>query len=302
MTDVVVAPVIPAGALPPGDADYAARMIARVDGPLPVVETPAVVAPVVPAPLLAGKYKTQAELEKGYLELQKQMSAPKPKPVVPPAKPAAVVPPVVDPTKPTLGVAEQAAADAALAAAALAAGEPDAATAAAEAAAAASGVDLGEMSTEFATNGSLSDESYTKLEAGGYPRDIVDQFIAGQTAIADRNRNEVFEITKGKDGYTKLVQWAAENLDAAEIAAYDAAVNGRDMNATKLAVTGLQARFAATEGTEPALIEGGLTSTDGYANSGELKAAMRDPRYSDPGSVGAAYRLSVQNKLAVSTY
>ena len=295
MTDAVV---LPASALPPGDADYAARMIARVDGP---VVAP-VAAPVVEAPLLAGKYKTQADLEKGYLELQKRFSAtPVPKaasvvaPVVKPpvvAKPAVaapvVVPPVVDPNAPVVEVPPVVAA-------------PE--VAAAEEMVAAAGLDFTAMSTEFATNGVLSEETLTALEGGGIPRVMVDQFIAGQQAIADRGRTEIVSITGGEEGYGKLMTWASKSLDAPAIAAYNAAVNGSDMDATRLAVTGLKARMEASEGLEPSLVTAdGTASADGYANVGELKAAMKDPRYNEPGSVGAAYRKSVENKLAVSTY
>lgn len=290
MTDAVV---IPASALPPGDADYAARMIARVDGPVvaPVVEAPVVIAPT---PLLAGKYKTQAELEKGYIELLKMKSAPA-KPVASPVvtKPAAVVPvaapvvaAVVDPNAPAV-VAPVAV---------------DPAVAAAETLVAGAGLDFTTMSAEYATKGGLSDETFAALEAGGIPRVMVDQYIAGQQAIADRGRTEIVAIAGGEDGYGKLMTWAATALDAPAIAAYNEAVNGSDMDATRLAVTGLKARMSESEGIEPALIEGGASSADGYANSGELRAAMKDPRYNDPGSVGAAYRKSVENKLAVSTY
>lgn len=279
--------VIPASALPPGDAEYAARMIARVDGP--VIEAPVAPAPVVeaPPPLLAGKYKTHAELERGYLELQKKLSAPPVPKAAPVAAPAPVVAPVADPSAPTAEAPVVAAPE----------------VAAAEEMVAAAGLDFTAMSTEFSTNGTLSEETFVALEGGGIPRAMVDQFIAGQQAIADRNRANMVSIAGGEDGYGKLMTWAASALDAPAKAAYNEAVNGSDMNAARLAVTGLHARMAASEGVEPVLVvSDGAASADGFANVGELKAAMRDPRYNDPGAIGAAYRKSVENKLAVSTY
>lgn len=164
-------------------------------------------------------------------------------------------------------------------------------------AAAAAGVDYDALNTKFHANGSLEDADYETLEKAGIPRALVDSYIAGQEALAERARAELLAPVGGDEGYTKMVEWAQANLPAAEIAAYDAIVDGDNPAATKLAIEGLHAKYKASSTSEPKLVTGTPTpSLDAYASLEEMKADMRDPRYKkDP-----AYRARVEAKLARS--
>lgn len=160
------------------------------------------------------------------------------------------------------------------------------------------GLDMDSLSAEYAESGQLADESYAKLEAAGISRDIVDQFIAGQEARALQQGTEVKGLVGGEEAYVEMTQWAGQNLTEAEQTAYNNAVNSGDMETIKLAVTGLQARYTAANGTDPKLLSGKAapTSQGGYESWAQVQADMGDPRYAkDP-----AFQAEVQEKLANS--
>ena len=92
------------------------------------------------------------------------------------------------------------------------------------------------------------------------------------------------------------MSWASENLSEAEINAYNTTVNGKNIEATKLAIAGLNARYKNAEGIEPNLSKGERPSSSnasGYRSWAEVTAAMSDQRYSKD----VAYQADVQAKL-----
>lgn len=163
-----------------------------------------------------------------------------------------------------------------------------------------SNVDLTKYESEFSTNGSLSEASYKELADKGFSKQVVDNYIEGQKATAERSQREVFESVGGQDQYTQMTQWAAKGLTPAEINAYNTAMNSGDLNAIKLAATGLKAKFTAAYGRDPKLIGGGKTDSGPapFANSAQVVAAMNDPRYrEDP-----AFREEVAARLARTNF
>jgi hypothetical protein len=160
------------------------------------------------------------------------------------------------------------------------------------------GLNLTDLTSEFEQTGQLSEDSYEKLVKAGISRDYVDAYIRGQEALIAQYQGEVFGVVGGKDAYTSMIQWAAQNLGADEIEAFNATVNSGNLEQAKLAVKGLHARFSSTEGSEPRLVTGQAGPSEGvFRSTSELVAAMGDPRYkSDP-----AYRADVENKLARSS-
>lgn len=167
------------------------------------------------------------------------------------------------------------------------------------------GLDLVEVSNEWRDNGGLTDETYEKLEAAGYPREAVDIYIEGLTSRVMTVQNSAYGIVGGQDAYSDMVEWAADALSDEEIAAYDEAVNSGDIAKVKMAVQGLNARWmaAASEGAseEP---EEQITSksapgaSSGYASFDEYMEAASDPRY----DTNESYRNAVIAKLARSKF
>jgi|TARA_R100000482_G_C5127033_1_gene149349 hypothetical protein len=158
------------------------------------------------------------------------------------------------------------------------------------------GLNMDTLQQEYNENGQLDEKSYTALEKAGIPKDYVDAFIKGQEAIATQTANTLKQEVGGAEAYKAMMSWASDNLSEAEINAYNTTVNGKDLEATKLAIAGLNARFKNAEGVEPNLAKGDRPSTSnasGYRSWAEVTAAMSDPRYSKD----EAYQADVQAKI-----
>jgi len=192
--------------------------------------------------LLAGKYKTVEELEKGYTEIQKLMSGKKP------------AEPITDPaTTP-----------------------PDpAATAVAKA-----GLDMAVLNKEFTDTGALSEASLKALEGVGIPKDVVDTYIAGQEALIAQAAAKVHSLVGGKDEYDAMLAWASLNVPAGDAEAFNTSMAG-DFNSQKLAVDALRARYVAAVGSNHKLITGdpAVNKVEGYESRAQMVADMSDPRY-----------------------
>lgn len=157
-------------------------------------------------------------------------------------------------------------------------------------------LDFNALSQEFQANGQLSPETYQKLEQSGLDRNLVDQFIAGQMALAAQMEQEAFSLVGGQDQYTAMLDWAAQNLSKAEQDAFDAAVTGNAAQ-RKQAIVALQAQFERAVGKNPQLVSGNAGSSVGvYQSRAEMVRDMQNPKYqTDP-----AFRAMVQQKLAAS--
>ena len=160
------------------------------------------------------------------------------------------------------------------------------------------GLNMETLSEEFAKDGKLDDGSNKSLEKAGIPKEYVDRFIAGQQAIADQQSATVKNLVGGTEAYDSMSEWAGQNLTETEKQAYNTAVNSKDLEAVKLAVVGLKARYAQSTGSEPQLVEGKASPSgeQGFQSWAQVTQAMSDPRYAkDP-----AYQAEVKNKLANS--
>lgn len=162
----------------------------------------------------------------------------------------------------------------------------------------AAGVDYDALSNEFAENGELAQSSYDKLAAAGIPRDLVDQFIAGQNASAEVQQAQIHDQVGGEEKYDAMTEWAADSFSDGEIDAFNDAINSGDANHMRMAVAGLKARFEADQGSEPSRSVSGEASQGGnrYRSVAEMMADMNDARYeNDP-----AFRNDVAMKLSRS--
>lgn len=164
--------------------------------------------------------------------------------------------------------------------------------------------DLSKFDKEFSEKGTLSDESFNELQSKyGIDRKTVEQYIAGQQALqqvtAQNSENVIRDTVGSKEDYQKLVDWASKNLDAEDIKAFNDAVGGTVASA-RLAINALKQRHAQQYGTNPKLIGGGRSAYSGivpFASWDQVTQAMDDPRYrSDP-----AYVQEVTDRMAVSS-
>jgi hypothetical protein len=264
------APGTPAAAAAPvpGSAEYNAAMAAKGEGAVAGTQQVTQDAPIL------GKFKTQDDLVRAYQELEKKLGTPAAAAApADPAKPADTA----GATKPALTITPE--------------------QKAAETAVQSAGLDFAALNTEFAEKGALSPESYAAMEQRGITKAVVDSYIAGQQALNAQYEAKAFTEAGGQEQFSQMSQWAAKNLPAAEIAAFNDAVDSGDEAKMRFAVSGLKARFTAALGSTPNLVQGGNTSAvQGYQSLAQMKADMAKPEYQkDP-----AFRQQVMDRIAAN--
>ena len=158
------------------------------------------------------------------------------------------------------------------------------------------GLNMSSLQEEYNEGGQLKESSYEALGKAGIPKDYVDAFIKGQEAIASQTSITLKQEVGGTDAYNNMMNWASDNLNEAEINSFNKTVNGKDIEATRLAIQGLNARYKNNVGDEPSLQTANKstsTNAPGYRSWAEVTSAMNDERYAND----EAYRADVQNKL-----
>lgn len=234
-------------------------------------------APEAEKPPILGKFKTQADLEKAYKELEAKLGAPK-TPVNPP-KDDKAAPEVKPPEGEAKGKAEDTAKEALQEV----------------------GLNLDTFSQEFAQKGQLSEDSYKTLEAKGIPKAVVDSYIEGQKAQAALAEHRLMTESgfKSPDNFSQAVEWAKTNWDAKALESYNQAIGTNNPDAVKLALVNLRNAFEGSMGSEPELTHGeNKSSTDdgAYKSRQEMAEDMKSKKYkTDP-----AFRAKVAAKLARS--
>jgi hypothetical protein len=150
---------------------------------------------------------------------------------------------------------------------------------------------------EYQASGKLSDASYKTLGDKGFTKEFVDQYIEGQRALVDLHSAKAFEITKGKDEYSKMIEWAKVSLTPLELDAFNRGVSG-NVAQMQMVVQGLYSRYINTVGTHPTLLTGGNSAapmvSGGFRSTYEMVSAINDPRYTHD----SGYREEVAKKIA----
>jgi hypothetical protein len=161
------------------------------------------------------------------------------------------------------------------------------------------GLDFAKYATEYAQQGELSDDSYNELAQGGMTAEVVDTWIAGQSAIANQITERAYESVGGQKEYNDLIEWAKTTLPENEIDAFNRAIENPNTDDVLFAIKSLQARKTIEVGETPTLLQGdtGGKGISTYKSVNQLTKAMNDPRYqNDP-----AYRDEVTQKLSQSS-
>lgn len=246
-----------------GTPEYDQAMAARFDAAQQTTPTETTPNPERPA-WLPEKFQSPEDLAKAYSELEKKIGQPKQE-----------EPPKATEEKPAEGQKTEA-----------------------EKTVEKAGLDYSALQDEFHKTGALSAETFTKLEAAGIPKGMVEDYIKGQVAIANQLTSEVHTAAGGKESYEGMLKWAATGLSAGEQEAFNKAMDYGTIDEIRLAVSGLAAKFSAANGSEPKLLGGTNTVAVGdvFRSNAELIQAMSDPRYAKD----EAYREDIKQKLARS--
>lgn len=158
------------------------------------------------------------------------------------------------------------------------------------------GLSLEDVQREFDENGELSEETYKALqEKAGFPRELVESYVAGLQARVDRLTTAAFDAAGGEDVLKTMTEWAADNADEVFIEGFNAAVQSQDPKKVKKAVESLKKLYDREAPKEPQQIAGEPLATDGsvYKSDEERSKDMDDPRY----ETDERYRKMVEDKI-----
>ena len=208
--------------------------------------------------LLAGKYKSAEELEKGYLELQQKLSNKEE--------------PEAEAETETEETAEPNILDRVW----------DEAT---------SGNDFTPELTEELNKMSPQDLANLYLD---YRQNNQDAQPASRD-FSEENIKELKGIVGGEENYTNMVQWAQKSLNKQEVDMFDAVMERGDPLAAFFAVRSLAYAYNDSIGYDGNMVQGKAPrqSNDQFRSQQEVVRAMGDPRYEeDP-----AYRKDIMEKL-----
>jgi len=154
-------------------------------------------------------------------------------------------------------------------------------------------------SAEWAEKGELSDATFAALEGVGLSKEMVNSYIAGQTAIVGNLQDAAYGPFEGKDGYETAANWAAEKLSEDEIKALDVQLLSNNPAIVKQGAKALAERYAKDADVEPNTIRGDSNNpaTGGsYASSREMMKDMNSAKY----RTSQAFRDEVAGKLSRS--
>ena len=203
-----------------------------------------------PEILLAGKYRTAEELERGYHELQRKLGQPTQTP--PAGGETADAQPTGDTTPPPPATVQEVLTRA--------------------------GLDQADLSNQYLENGRLTDEQYGKLAQQGYPRDVVDGFYAGQMAQVAAIERQAADIAGGEQGLETLLGWAGKTMDDGTIATMNARL--ADPSTAIDTVRQLKSAYdsAIRAGGSRPLIGGGTPppALPGFTNHHDYRAFLRE--------------------------
>lgn len=234
--------------------------------------------------LLLGKFRSQDDLAKAYQELEKKLGQPKQE------------------TNPEPASAEGYSADQAVGV--YGEGPVEALRE--------KGIDMADVMFKADQGQDISEHYDTLAEAFGVTRQVVENYVskaqgsapAEAPGLTESDAAELKAMVGGDAAFSKLSQWAAGNLDQAELAKYNAVVDSGNKDAIEWALKALQARVAAPDSVvEPKLYGGGeAAAKTKFESQQQVLDAMnkRNGRGQRMYDVDEAYRDKVQRLLAVS--
>lgn len=161
------------------------------------------------------------------------------------------------------------------------------------------GIDFEKCAEEYMEKGGLSEDTYKALAEAGYTRNVVDAYIAGVEAKAEKLSNTILNSIGGKEEYDRIASFIQSQGNAA-VDAYNALIESGNISAITMYLHGCKAQMTLKQGTANRSILGNQMNSNvqGYADETEMVKAMTDPRYkSDP-----QYAKQVALKLEKSSF
>ncbi len=157
------------------------------------------------------------------------------------------------------------------------------------------GIDYNGLGEYYLEHGSLTEQHYTDLASKGIPKEMVDAYLVGQQAVAQKTVDQAYNLVGGKEKYDAMMAWARANKSEEDLDKFDGTLAGESAG-VMTAVKAMSQDYFKAVGTDGNLILGDNANLTGevFADQDAVVAAMSDPRY----QTDSAYRQSVIAKLA----
>ena len=152
---------------------------------------------------------------------------------------------------------------------------------------------------EISNTGDVSQETRATIKSRfGIPDQILDTYVDGIRAKQRQLATEASGVVGGPEELKGIIQWASDNLPDAE---REAVNNALKQPGWQNVLLGIKARRDATNTEPKTRIVGSSGVPAGikpFANSKEMVAAMRDPRY----KYDSEYQNLVQERVRITGY
>lgn len=158
-------------------------------------------------------------------------------------------------------------------------------------------VDLNALAAEYMKSGELSAETVKSLNGKGFSKDMIDTFIEGRRAQAEKLVSDITSAAGSKEEVRNVLDFVKDNGTPEDIEAYNKAVDSGDTTTAKRIFQSFVADYRASDG-EPSLLTGGAGGKGiaPYESWAQVSADMSKPEYkSDP-----AFAAQVAARLNVS--
>lgn len=175
------------------------------------------------------------------------------------------------------------------------------------------GLDVTPWQDEFSKTGNVSPEGRKaiaeglKSVLGDDAEAVVNDYIEGQIARRDNYRNDTLAAVGGEERFKQIANWASQNMDEKDLAAYNEAVDSGDPTKAKLALKGVEALYVKANGSPADIIDGdngGDVEAAGFRSVFEMVQAMnkKDDKGRTLYKVDPDYRASVEKRARLSNF
>lgn len=176
------------------------------------------------------------------------------------------------------------------------------------------GLNLAEVMWQADQGQDISSHYDSLAEAFNVPRQLVEAYVtktqappaaaADSPVLSEQDAAQLKAMVGGDDGFQQLSAWAQQNLDPAELADYNAVVDGGNKQAISWALKAIQAKASGPAApAEPKLISGGRPpAVEKFESKQQVLDAMskRNEKGQKLYEVDDAYRQKVRELLARS--
>lgn len=173
------------------------------------------------------------------------------------------------------------------------------------------GINLADLMWKADSGEDISGHFDELAETFNVPRQVVENYVAKARPVApstggltDADAADLKSMVGGDDGFQKLSEWAAANLEQGDLADYNAVVDSGNKDAIRWALKAMQAKVAGVAPSEPKLIGSGRPPEAGVKFESKQQVLDAMTKRNDKGQklydVDDAYRNKVREMLARS--